>query len=218
MPLAQRGQPSPTGRGQGEGSDVDSSLAVIGLEAEIADAQRCRRPSASIPSPWNREGWDSRLRSQWQLRKMLRSTPHPALSRRERVEAARCALVSGSGHELSSNPVRWSRVQLAREPRRERVGGADISAKQPRSRNTRNVRVRRTFGPRAYLDPPKLAPMLPEGEGGERAAWWAFELTSSRHVLLDSLKLGAPLPSAFCLLTGGLQEPESHADVAGRGR
>jgi hypothetical protein len=45
-----------------------------------------KRSRAIGRASYLRNGWSSPLRSQSQLRKMLRSTPHPALSRRERVD------------------------------------------------------------------------------------------------------------------------------------
>jgi hypothetical protein len=46
---ARRGVPSPSGRGQGEGSNVTFSLAALGLEATNSSCLRFS-PSASIPS------------------------------------------------------------------------------------------------------------------------------------------------------------------------
>src|SRR6266446_2819324 len=84
-------QPSPTGRGQGEGSDVTFTSAVTGAGVRSSKThQRSRRASnerrrvielakcdAAREDPW--------LRAQLRLRKKLRPTPHPALSRWERV-------------------------------------------------------------------------------------------------------------------------------------
>ena len=78
-----RGQPSPSGRGQGEGSDVTVTLAGIGVAATNPEFRL--PPSNPRTNPVELGGRGAFASAPIAAREELRSTPHPALSRRERV-------------------------------------------------------------------------------------------------------------------------------------
>ncbi len=90
LPCSQRAQPSPSGRGQGEGSEVTFTSAVTGagVRSSKTHQRSCRafeRRSVIDLAKCDAARGDPWLRAQLRLRKKPRPTPHPALSRWERV-------------------------------------------------------------------------------------------------------------------------------------
>src|SRR5258708_37117497 len=133
-------QPSPTGRGQGEGSDVTFTSAVTGAGVRSSKTHQRSRPRIRT----------NEASLTWQVRRCTRGSlaPSPITAEEEATsDPSPCPLPVGEG---------WRRGRQLRS-----IVGLDVP---------RMCESDEGFGcPHTSFDSLKLAPMSPEGEG-DRAA------------------------------------------------